>query len=209
MSHLNSFITIPYSRSWSNMIAYGQYLWAPNEHSLAYAYHMQVATDEQEGEGESVIMPENELQPVANHGNVQISPVDLSGDRLKPMKMQCRKLFVSMSSITKDQVASIIDHTLLKVVFYRLSPHFQAFATEDDIIALCRDAHQYKFASVCVNPMYSSFLQMMLQLCPNCRQNIEISPISCESLYGSWFPSGKQFHGQAIFTSLNTRKQGV
>lgn len=67
-----------------------------------------------------------------------------------------------MSSITKDQVASIIDHTLLKVVFYRLSPHFQAFATEDDIIALCRDAHQYKFASVCVNPMYSSFLQMML-----------------------------------------------
>ena len=40
-------------------------------------------------------------------------------------------------------VASMIDHTLLK-----------ADATRADIEALCREAAQFKFATVCVNPAW-------------------------------------------------------
>ncbi|MBM3810153.1 MAG: deoxyribose-phosphate aldolase [Acidimicrobiia bacterium] len=41
------------------------------------------------------------------------------------------------------QIASLIDHTLLK-----------PDATEADIVKLCREARQYEFASVCVNPYW-------------------------------------------------------
>src|ERR1700730_4091082 len=40
-------------------------------------------------------------------------------------------------------VARIIDHTLLR-----------ADATRDDVAQLCREARQYNFASVCINPYW-------------------------------------------------------
>jgi deoxyribose-phosphate aldolase len=43
----------------------------------------------------------------------------------------------------EPQIASLIDHTLLK-------PE----ATRDQIVALCREARQYGFASVCINPYW-------------------------------------------------------
>jgi deoxyribose-phosphate aldolase len=45
--------------------------------------------------------------------------------------------------ITKEYVASIIDHTVLK-----------PDAMPEEIINLCKEAAQYKFASVCINPCY-------------------------------------------------------
>lgn len=48
-------------------------------------------------------------------------------------------------------VAEIIDHTNLK-----------PFATEGDIIKLCREAREYGFASVCVNPAYVSLAKREL-----------------------------------------------
>lgn len=48
-------------------------------------------------------------------------------------------------SLTGGSIARIIDHTLLK-------PN----ATREEIITLCREAKQYCFASVCVNPCYVS-----------------------------------------------------
>ena len=42
----------------------------------------------------------------------------------------------------KQEVASIIDHTILK-----------AAATRQDVERLCNEAKEYKFASVCVNPV--------------------------------------------------------
>lgn len=45
--------------------------------------------------------------------------------------------------ITKEYIASIIDHTILK-----------ADATPDEIIKLCSEADKYKFASVCINPCF-------------------------------------------------------
>ena len=42
-----------------------------------------------------------------------------------------------------ENLAKYIDHTLLK-----------ADATEEQIIKLCAEARQYRFASVCVNPGY-------------------------------------------------------
>ena len=44
-----------------------------------------------------------------------------------------------------------IDHTLLKAV-----------ATKDDILKLCEEANEYKFASVCVNPVNVSLARKLL-----------------------------------------------
>jgi deoxyribose-phosphate aldolase len=49
-------------------------------------------------------------------------------------------------------VASMIDHTLLK-----------PDATRKDIEALCREAAEYTFASVCVNPTWVAFCASLLQ----------------------------------------------
>jgi deoxyribose-phosphate aldolase len=45
--------------------------------------------------------------------------------------------------VTKANLASLIDHTLLK-----------ADATKEEIIQLCKEAKQHQFASVCVNPTW-------------------------------------------------------
>lgn len=45
--------------------------------------------------------------------------------------------------MTKEEVAKMIDHTLLA-----------AFATEKEIAKLCKEAATYGFASVCINPAY-------------------------------------------------------
>jgi len=49
----------------------------------------------------------------------------------------------SRSLMTRSQLASMIDHTLLK-----------AEATAAEIDALCREALRFGFAAVCVNPVY-------------------------------------------------------
>ena len=45
-------------------------------------------------------------------------------------------------------VAALIDHTILK-------PE----ATRDDVIKICREAREYRFASVCVNPYWVPLVQ--------------------------------------------------
>jgi deoxyribose-phosphate aldolase len=47
--------------------------------------------------------------------------------------------------LTKEQLAKLIDHTLLK-----------PGATKDDVKRLCEEAEKYGFWSVCVNPTYVS-----------------------------------------------------
>ena len=44
---------------------------------------------------------------------------------------------------TREMLAAVIDHTLLK-----------ATATTDQIVSICQEARQYGFAAVCVNPFY-------------------------------------------------------
>jgi deoxyribose-phosphate aldolase len=53
--------------------------------------------------------------------------------------------------ITKEQLAKLIDHTLLK-----------PDATKDDIKRLCEEAKKYGFWSVCVNPAYVSLATEIL-----------------------------------------------
>lgn len=52
----------------------------------------------------------------------------------------------------KQQIASYIDHTLLK-------PE----ATEGEIVTLCGEAKQYQFATVCVNPAWVNIAAMQLE----------------------------------------------
>jgi deoxyribose-phosphate aldolase len=50
---------------------------------------------------------------------------------------------IEMKPAIDSSIAGIIDHTLLR-------PE----ATRDDILKICREARQYNFASVCVNPYW-------------------------------------------------------
>ena len=54
--------------------------------------------------------------------------------------------------LTKNELAKYIDHTNLK-------PE----ATREDIAALCAEAKQYGFASVCVNPCHIAFAARLLE----------------------------------------------
>jgi len=53
--------------------------------------------------------------------------------------------------LTKEQLAKLIDHTLLK-----------PDATKDDVKRLCEEAKKYGFWSVCVNPTYVSLATEIL-----------------------------------------------
>lgn len=52
----------------------------------------------------------------------------------------------------RDQLASMIDHTLLK-----------PDAVRDDMVKLCREAVEYGFASVCVNPIWVRLCSELLK----------------------------------------------
>jgi len=51
----------------------------------------------------------------------------------------------------KPEVAALIDHTLLK-----------PDATQDEIDHLCAEARKYKFASVCINPVWVAYCKELL-----------------------------------------------
>lgn len=57
-----------------------------------------------------------------------------------------------MSKYTKEIMASFIDHTLLK-----------PDASKQEILHICEEAKQYHFASVCVNPAWTSLVSEQLK----------------------------------------------
>jgi deoxyribose-phosphate aldolase len=54
-----------------------------------------------------------------------------------------------------SKIASLIDHTILK-----------ADATREDVLKVCREAKQYRFASVCVNPYWVALVAYELKGTP-------------------------------------------
>ena len=68
-------------------------------------------------------------------------------------------------------IAALIDHTILK-----------AEATRADIVKVCREARQYSFASVCVNPYWV----------PLVRAELAGSPVKVCTVVG--FPAGRDQH---------------
>ena len=74
---------------------------------------------------------------------------------------------VKTSDLSGDKLAAFIDHTNLK-------PE----ATRDDILTLCEEAKQFKFASVCVNPSWI----------PLCLEQLEDSSVLACAVVG--FPLG-------------------
>lgn len=57
-----------------------------------------------------------------------------------------------MKQLSKKEIASMIDHTILK-----------AFATREQVVELCKEALQYGFASVCVNPCHVKLVAEQLK----------------------------------------------
>lgn len=82
--------------------------------------------------------------------------------------------------------AQYIDHTLLK-----------QDATRDQITQLCKEAHQYKFASVCVNPTN-------VKLCAGLLQD---SPVKVCSVIG--FPLGASIPETKVFETEQALKEGA
>lgn len=65
----------------------------------------------------------------------------LPGEVRKVVQAGAERVGNTLGGKVDHDLAAIIDHTLLK-----------ADATRDEVLALCYEARQYKFASVCVNP---------------------------------------------------------
>ena len=63
-----------------------------------------------------------------------------------------KSLYLKGESPMTVEIASLIDHTLLK-----------ADATKEQIEVLCKEAKEYKFASVCVNPAWVKYSSELLQ----------------------------------------------
>ncbi|MDO9545376.1 MAG: deoxyribose-phosphate aldolase [Pelolinea sp.] len=90
-------------------------------------------------------------------------------------------------SIPDDlSTARYIDHTLLK-------PE----ATRDQVTQLCKEAHQYKFASVCVNPTNVRL----------CAQLLNDSPVKVCSVIG--FPLGASVPETKAFETEQALKDGA
>lgn len=84
------------------------------------------------------------------------------------------------------EINKYIDHTVLK-----------ATASEDDIIALCREAREYEFFSVCVNSAYVSLA----------KKNLEGSKVKVCSVVG--FPLGAMSTEAKIFEAERAVKDGA
>jgi deoxyribose-phosphate aldolase len=67
----------------------------------------------------------------------------LTHKSMRALKAGAARVGLHADSMTPADVASIIDHTLLK-----------ADATRDDVERLCGEAREYGFATVCVNPAW-------------------------------------------------------
>jgi deoxyribose-phosphate aldolase len=83
-------------------------------------------------------------------------------------------------------VAALIDHTILK-----------ADATREDVVKVCREARQYSFASVCVNPYWV----------PLVRQELAGSPVKVCTVVG--FPLGATSTEAKVCETENTVSAGA
>ena len=93
----------------------------------------------------------------------------------------------TFGSIPDDlSTASYIDHTLLK-----------PDGTRDQVTQLCKEAHQFKFASVCVNPTTVRL----------CAQLLKGSPVKVCSVIG--FPLGASLPETKAFETENALKDGA
>lgn len=88
--------------------------------------------------------------------------------------------------ITKEFVASIIDHTLLK-------PE----STPDEIKKICREAMDNKFASVCINPCYVSLASKELM-----NSNVNVCTVI-------GFPLGANTTDTKVFEAQKAVKDGA
>ena len=87
-------------------------------------------------------------------GRPELSPEDINriAERVRQLLQQPGGTPSAAPLLTEEQVAGLIDHTLLK-------PE----ATKTDIQKLCDEARRYRFFSVCVNPSYVKQVATLLR----------------------------------------------
>lgn len=88
-------------------------------------------------------------------------------------------------TVTKREIAKIIDHTLLKP------------AKESQIVSLCREAKEYGFASVCVNPCHVKLAAKEL-----CASDVKVCTVI-------GFPLGENTTQTKVFETKNAIKNGA
>lgn len=87
--------------------------------------------------------------------------------------------------MTKQEIAKIIDHTLLKP------------AKDSEIVKLCDEAKQFGFASVCVNPCHVKLAA----------KELEGTPVKVCTVIG--FPLGDNTTATKVFETKNAIKSGA
>ncbi len=87
---------------------------------------------------------------------------------------------------TKGNVASLIDHTLLK-----------PDASSEQVVQLCNEARTYRFASVCVNPTHVGL----------CAQILDGSGVAVCSVVG--FPLGATLTEVKVFEAQQVMREGA
>lgn len=87
--------------------------------------------------------------------------------------------------MTKQEIAKMIDHTLLKP------------ARDSEIVKLCDEAKQYGFASVCVNPCHVKLAA----------KELDGSPVKVCTVIG--FPLGDNTTATKVFETKNAIKNGA
>lgn len=84
--------------------------------------------------------------------------------------------------ISRNQLAKMIDHTLIKPT-----------STRDHVIELCEEAKRYNFGCVCVNPVYVSLAVQLLR-----GTDVKVSS-TVGFPYGSTLPEVKAFEAKRSF----------
>jgi deoxyribose-phosphate aldolase len=84
------------------------------------------------------------------------------------------------------EIASLIDHTILK-----------ADATRQDVLKVCAEAREYRFASVCVNPYWV----------PLVAHQLEGSPVKVCTVVG--FPLGATSTESKVYEATSAIRQGA
>ena len=83
-------------------------------------------------------------------------------------------------NLTKKQLAAHIDHTLLKPT-----------ASENDIVTLCKEAREYGFAAVCVNPCFVPLAVKELKDCQTLVCTVVGFPLGSTTTTAKAFETGE------------------
>jgi deoxyribose-phosphate aldolase len=117
---------------------------------------------------------------------------DRLAQKIEQVLSSPRQEAIPAVEVGAERLAGMIDHTLLK-----------PDATQEQIVTLCREAHEYRFATVCVNPVY-------VPLCRECLSETGVGVASVVGFpLGATLPEVKAYEAQRVIAAGATEADMV